>query len=171
MNAVILITGQYIGIEIATVLVKFAVILAFLAMLYSFFGNYLVARFVLSLYHKKGGEQMLNVETVFSGNMFYVNDAKVHGDKFYREWYRIPIFMGMKGACSKAAQIYRRYQVSHGAELVRLSDLGELDEDVRKRLQHMVIDKDLDELTTDALIFMFRAERINRRDWLWRIFN
>jgi len=166
----VIIVGQYI-IEVFVVLVRFVVFLAFLAMLHSIFGNYLIARYVLSLYHKKNGERMIPVETVFSGKPGYVNDAKKPGEQFTREFYRIPIFMGVNGACSKAAQIYRRYRQFHGATLVSLSDLGEADEGIKKRLQHAMIDHELDGLAIDAWIFELREERINRRNWLWRIFN
>lgn len=165
------IAGQYVGIEIVVVLVKFAVFLAFLAMLYSFFGNYLIARYVLSLYHKENGEKMIKVVTVLSGQPGYVNNLKTPGGKITLEFYRIPIFMGVNGACSKAAQTYRRYRQFHGETLVSLSDLRETDEGIKRRLQHALIDHDLDELAIDAFIFELRAERINRRNWLWRIFN
>lgn len=170
MNAVIFIAGQYIGIEVFVVLVKFAVFLAFLAMFYSIFGNYLVTRYVLSLYHKKNGEKTLKVRTIFSGKPSYRNLKTAYGQPG-QEWYVIPVFMGINGACDIAAGTYRRYQQEHGVTLVGLNDLGEPEADIAKRLKHAMIDRPLSDKDIDAFIFELRAERINRRNWLWRIFN
>jgi hypothetical protein len=166
---------MFINFEMLVILMYVIFLLAILQSLEMYFGSYVIARHVLAGLHKKNGAEMIAVKKIIWGKLEYQNNAKECGGPFTEEWYLMPIIMDFRGPFDKAAHEFRCYAQWHGflngPALQGLSDLGQDDVRITRRIGHALVDRKLDVREIDAIIFEMKYARENRGRWLYRIFN